>query len=258
MSDETQKTEDQKDPTPPAADKEQAPTEGVKPEAKAEKTFTQEDLDLQIKNRLAREKEKQETLEQQLKELNEFREKVETEKKQREEELAAKELERAKEKGEFEKVLKLTEEQYNAKTKAEAERVATIAAERDAMRAELEKTKIDNALYAEAAKLAVDPGDVVQLIKSGHSITLDPKTHTISVDGDSTTSLEHIVRAFLDKKPHLAKSDYAGKSGAGSSAAKAPSGGKVTYTREQIRDPDFYKAHEDDILLAGMEGRISQ
>lgn len=264
MADEPTNTEQKEPVTPttpaatqPDAEKTQAPTGEDNPDGKKpEKTLTQEEFEDALKKRLAREDKKREELETQLKELSEFRTQVETEKKKREDDLAAKELERATEKGEYEKVIKLKEEQYETNLKARAEALAKIEAERNTLRAELEKTKIDNALYAEASKLAVDPADVVQLIKAAHQIALDPKTQGILVDGDSDTSLEQIVRAFLDKKPHLAKSDYAGKSGAGSPAAKPTSGGKTTYTREQIANPDFFAANKADILQASVEGRI--
>lgn len=258
MPDEATTTEQQTPAadTTAAADKEQPSTETHKPDDKAEKAFTQKDLDDAIQRRLAREAKKQEELETQLKELAAYRQQVEDEKKKREEELAAKELERAKEKGEFEKVLKLSEEQYDAKVKAKAEEIAKVQAERDAFRTELEKTKIDTALYAEASKLAVDPNDVVALIKGAHQISLDSKTHQIVVDGDSETSLEQVVRSFLDKKPHLARSDYAGTSGGGSPTTKPSVTGKPTYTRAQLRDSEFFAANKEDIMLAMTEGRI--
>lgn len=247
--------------TPVAADTEQPSDETKNTEAK---TFTQDDIDRTVKDRLAREKviadKRSADLQAQLNDLAEFKKKAEEERAQLEKEREQKETEKQLAKGEYEAVMKRSEERYQESLKKESQRAQEIAAERDTLRTELEKTKIDTAMLGVASNLAVNAQQVVHLLKMEHTISLDPRTNQVLVDGDADTPLDKIVQRFLDKNPHLAKSQYDGKTGAGTPprGATSPTPGGRIYTRAEMSDQDFYRANRADILKAQREGRIRE
>jgi hypothetical protein len=245
--------------TPPAADQQQAPTDGANPEAK---TLTQAEIDEMISKRVAREKQKaaedRASIEKQIAERDEllksYRDKEDALKREQEE----KERKRLEEKGEFEKLIALDRERFERERKAVEDAKAAAEAERDSWKKELETTKIDNQLLAAFSADAVDPDAAVQLFKNAHTVTLDSKTFRVLVDGDSDTSLQDKAREFLSKRDYLSKSDYAGKTGAGSpptTGAAAAVGS--TYTRAQYADFSFYQANKADMDKAQMEGRVT-
>lgn len=236
--------------TPPAAvtTNEQAPDAGNPTDA-AQKALSQADIDAAIEKRLAREKAKRDEETSALKKLIEerdsilasYRDKEEAQKREQEE----KERKRLEERGEFEKLLALEKKNYEDHLKKVEEEKQKYAQDLETTRKRIEETRVDSALLAEAAKLAFDPDDVVALIKRKHRVAVDPATDRITIDGDPTTSPEEIVRAFLNQKPHLAKSQFSGKAGAGS-AAQPPSA-PFTFTMENLRDPKFIAEHESEI-----------
>lgn len=263
---------DAKDPTtenpsstPAAEDNQQPPTDGANPDEKKpeEITFTpeqQKKIDDIINDRLGTVKKKTSAeleAERTAKaELATKLKEIEDAKAKADEDARAKELEKAREKGEFEKVAKLKEEEFTRTVKAKETEVATLTAERDSLRTELEKTKIDSALLAAASTRAINAAQVVRLLKDEHKIALDPKTNTVTVDGDTDVSLDVLVNGFLDKNDHLDKSKYAGKAGAGSPPGAPTSSGTKTYTAAQYADFDYYKANQADMDRAQVEGRV--
>jgi hypothetical protein len=245
--------------TPPAEEPAQAPTDGEKPEAK---TLTQDEIDEMISKRVAREKQKaaedRAAIEKQIAERDEllksYRDKEDALKREQEE----KERKRLEEKGEFEKLIALDRDKADRDRKALEEAKAAAEAERDTWKKELEMTKIDNQLLAAFSADAVDPEAAVQLFKNAHTVTLDPKTFQVMVDGDSDTTLQATAQAFLSKRDYLSKSQYAGKTGAGSPpASTAAAAVGNTYTRAQYADYAFYQANKADMDKAQVEGRVT-
>lgn len=245
-----------------AADNTQSETE-TKPQEKPEITFTPEQqaaLDKILSEKLGKVKERtsaeiqaaQKLVQERDELLKSYRDKEETIQREAEE----KERKRLEEKGEFEKLIALDREKAERDRKALEEAKATIESERDQWRKELEKTKIDNALIALFAADAVDPDAAVQLFKNAHTVTLDPTTHQVVIDGDTDTSLKTKAQEFLSKRDYLSKSAYAGKSGAGSTTSAATVAGGNTYTAAQYQDFQFYKEHQEDMDKAAKEGRI--
>ncbi len=236
--------------TPPAAEKkdEQAPDAGTPTDA-AKEALSQADIDAAIEKRLAREKAKHADESAALKKLIEerdsilasYRDKEESQKREQEE----KERKRLEERGEFEKLLQIEKKNYEEHLKKLEEQNAKIKAEADAEKKLREEARIDSALLTEAAKLAFDPDDVVALIKRKHRVVVDPSTDRITVDGDTATTPEQLVREFLNQKPHLAKSQFSGKAGAGSSAQ--PPSAPFSFSLDDLRKPEFLAAHEAEI-----------
>lgn len=64
-------------------------------------------------------------------------------------------------------------------------------------------------------------------------------------------NLEQVLRALIKRKPYL----VAG-SPSGVSVGNGPRGAPAVFTRSQLRDPAFFRAHRDEILRAMAEGRI--
>jgi len=245
--------------TPPAADPAQAPTDGDKPETKA---LTQAEIDEMISKRVAREKKAREDAEAnwqtQLKErddlLKSYRDKEDAVKREQEE----KERKRLEEKGEFEKIIALDREKAERDRKTLEEAKAAAEAERDQLKKAIETSKIDNALLALFSDTAENAEAAVVLFKNKHTVSVDPATKEVVVDGDVGTPLHAKVQQFLAANDYIAKSPFSGKAGAGSAATSpAAVAGATTFSRQQIEDFAFYKAHQPEIDKAVKEGRIT-
>ena len=183
----------------PAEQNVQATTE-VKEEVKEQpklNSFTQEQLDNIIKQRLEAEKRKHD------KQLEEI-------KKQDEEALKEKEIKEAKSKAELEKLMQ--------------ERIAEKNTEILKYKNEIKKERIDNSVLSVASKMnAINPQQVVDLLK--RDIKLNDDNRIEILDNNSNIrynekvellTIEQRVKEFLDANPHFSQGS---KSGTGSQSS---------------------------------------
>lgn len=175
------------------------------------RTFTQEDLEKIVEQRLMRERKKYEKKLEGV-DLDEARQLLQ-EKEQAE-------IERQKEKGEFEKVLQQLAEKKDSEIKQYKTR--------------LQEIQVDGALINAASQHnAVSPEQVVALLKSHTSLAEDGSVEILDKDGtvrynDSGTpmSVNELVSEFLTANPHFVKASPSGtgsKGAAGGSTQKPSS-----------------------------------
>jgi hypothetical protein len=135
----------------------------------------------------------------------------------------------------------------------------------------ISKHTIDNAIVNAAKEAgAYDPEDLlyrlrksVELVKSEDGedfipVVVDSKgTRRYDSNGDPVT-IATLVNEFLEKRPHLKKSEV--KSGPGSSTTTTqpkPQGQSTgKFTKEQLRDPKFFQEHYQEIMDEVRNGRI--
>lgn len=207
---------------------EKAETETAAVETQA-KTFTQEELDRIVADRVAREQRK---FDKQLGGIN-----LEEAKELLSQKEAA-ELEAQKQRGEFDTILKQTVEKKEA--------------EINGYKAKLQETLVDGALMQAASKNnAVDSSQVTALLKSKTRLSTDG---TVEVLDDSGTpryndngellTVNEAVSEFLTANPHFVRATTSGtgsQGNAGGSTSKSPSmdwilanwsqGGKEAYVK---------------------------
>jgi len=176
-------------------------------EAPATKTFTQEEMDKIVADRLARERRK---YEKQLDgvDINEAK-RLLAEKEQAE-------LERQKEKGEFEKVLQQVAEKKDAQIKQ--------------LNSKLYELQVDGSLINAASRSnAVNPEQVVQLLKGSTRLSEDGTVEVLDKDGtvrytDNGTpmSVDELVSDFLTANPHFVKASPSGTGSKGAAGGSTP------------------------------------
>lgn len=187
------------------------PVEQVESMEQSTKTFSQEELDAIVEQRLMRERKKYEKKLEGV-DLEEARRLLE-EKQQAE-------IERQKEKGEFEKVL----QQLAEKKDSEISQYKT----------KLQEIQVDGALINAASQNnAVSPDQVVALLKNKTRLGDDGSVEILDKDGsvrynDSGTpmSVNELVSEFLTANPHFVKASPSGtgsKGAAGGSTQKPSS-----------------------------------
>ena len=204
----------------PAEQNVQATTE-VKEEVKEQpkvNSFTQEQLDNIIKQRLEAEKRKHD------KQLEEI-------KRQDEEALKEKEIKEAKSKAELEKLMQ--------------ERIAEKNTEILKYKNEIKKERIDNSVLSVASKMnAINPQQVVDLLK--RDIKLNDDNRIEILDNNSNIrynekgellTIEQRVKEFLDANPHFSQGS---KSGTGSQSSV----GGQTVKPFNIQDLDMSKPED--------------
>lgn len=193
----------------------------------ATKTFSQEDVEKIIEQRLARERRK---YEKQLEGID-----VDEARRLMEEKQQA-ELERQKEKGEFEKVLKQVTEKKEQTIQQLSQK--------------LHEIQVDGALLnAASTNNAVNPAQVVQLLKSQTRLNEDGAVEVLDSDGSvryndsgSPLSVNELVGDFLTANPHFVKASAGGAGSKGAAGGSTPkpesvadmlanwdSGGKAAY-----------------------------
>lgn len=196
-------------------------------QAPTEKTFTQSDLEKIVEQRLARERRK---YEKQLEGID-----VDEARRLMEEKQQA-ELERQKEKGEFEKVLKQVTEKKEQTIQQLSQK--------------LHEIQVDGALLnAASTNNAVNPAQVVQLLKSQTRLNEDGAVEVLDKDGTvryndsgSPLSVNELVGDFLTANPHFVKATAGGAGSKGAAGGSTPkpesvadmlanwdSGGKAAY-----------------------------
>lgn len=131
------------------------------------------------------------------------------------------------------------QEKAIAAARAEGAREASTKAARRLVEAEIR---------AAAAGRLADPADAIRL--------LDVDSFVPDGDGDiDAAAIAAAVANLAETKPYLAA--QAPKPNPGVVPAGARATGPATFTRSQIRDPEFYAANEKEILKAAREGRIT-
>ena len=172
-----------------------------------EKTFTQSDLEKIVEQRLARERRK---YEKQLEGID-----VDEARRLMEEKQQA-ELERQKEKGEFEKVLKQVTEKKEQTIQQLSQK--------------LHEIQVDGALLnAASTNNAVNPQQVVQLLKSQTRLNEDGAVEVLDSDGSvryndsgSPLSVNELVSDFLTVNPHFVKATAGGTGSKGATGGSTP------------------------------------
>jgi hypothetical protein len=173
----------------------QAETETVAVESQETKTFTQEELDRIVADRVAREQRK---FDKRLSGVDLDEAKDLLAKKE------AAEIERQKERGEFDKVLKQTVEKKDMEIQS--------------YKSKLQQTLVDGAILGAASNNnAVNPTQVSQLLKSNTRLSDDGNVEVLDDNGtprynDSgdLLSVNEMVAEFLTVNPHMVKASQGG------------------------------------------------
>ena len=173
----------------------QAETETVAVESQETKTFTQEELDRIVADRVAREQRK---FDKRLSGVDLDEAKDLLAKKE------AAELERQKERGEFDKVLKQTVEKKDMEIQS--------------YKSKLQQTLVDGAILGAASNSnAVNPTQVSQLLKDQTRLSDDGTVEVLDANGvprynDSgdLLSVNEMVAEFLTVNPHMVKASQGG------------------------------------------------
>ena len=211
MSEETKIVESQNQPK-------ESTTETTVVEKAKEMTFTQEQLDNIIKQRLESEKSKHQ------RQLDEV-------KKAEENALKEKQIQEAKTKADLEKLMQ--------------ERISEKDSEIKNMKMEIKKERVDNQILSVASRnKAISPSQVVSLLKDNVRLTDDNKVEILDNNQNirynekgELLTIEEKVNEFLDSNPHFRQGSIAGT---GSQSAIE---GK-TVTPFNIQDLDMSKAED--------------
>lgn len=173
----------------------QAETETAEVETQESKTFTQEELDRIVADRVAREQRK---FDKRLSGVDLDEAKDLLAKKE------AAEIERQKERGEFDKVLKQTVEKKDMEIQS--------------YKSKLQQTLVDGAILGAAGNNnAVNPNQVSQLLKDQTRLSDDGTVEVLDANGlprynDSgdLLSVNEMVAEFLTVNPHMVKASQGG------------------------------------------------
>ena len=174
---------------------EEAETETVEVQTQESKTFTQEELDRIVADRVAREQRKFEKKIACI-DLDEAKDLI----AQRE----SAELERKKERGEFDSILKQTIEKKDSEIQS--------------YKSKLQETLVDGAILGAASNNnAVNPNQVSQLLKAYTRLSEDGMVEVLDDNGtprynDSgdLLSVDEMVTEFLTANPHMVKASQGG------------------------------------------------
>lgn len=195
------------------------------------KTFTQEDLDSIVKERLARERSK----------ILKKYEGVDVEKyNSLIQEQEAKEQEEQAKRGEFEKILKSTVEKKDSVISQ--------------LQTELQGIKVDgNLLNAASSRKAVNPQQVVRLLKdqvrlteSGEVEVLDDSGSARYTDKGTAMSVDDLVEEFLTTNPHFKMANPGGTGSTSNVADTNGTPGKFDVKALDMNNPKdraLYKEH---------------
>jgi len=200
-------------------------------ETQETKTFTQEDLDSIVKDRLARERskilKKYEGVD-----VEKYNQLI-TEKEQKEQEEQAK-------RGEFEKILKSTVEKKDSVISQ--------------LQQELQNIKVDgNLLNAASSRKAVNPQQVVRLLKdqirlseTGEVEVLDDSGSPRYTEAGKAMGVDELVEEFLTTNPHFRIANPGGTGSTGNVADSKGTPGKFDVKNLNMNNPkdrELYKEH---------------
>ncbi len=155
------------------------------------KTFTQDQLNNIIEQRIMAERRK-------------YEKKIQEEEKQKAELIKQKQLEEAKSKQELEKIMQ--------------ERLAEKDQELQRFRDEIKKEKVDKSILSVASiNKAINPEQVVSLLKSEIQLADDGRTEIVDNNGNirynskgQPLTIEERVKEFLDSNPHFRQGSLSG------------------------------------------------
>lgn len=202
------------------------------------KTFSQDDLDRIVKDRLDRERKKI-TKQYEGVDVSKYREMMQAEEEAR--------LEQQKARGEFEKVLQET--------------VAKKDTAISQLQTELHSIKVDGALLnAASAGRAVNPQQVVSLLKNktrlsetGDVEVLDDTGNVRYTDQGVAMNTNDLVNEFLQQNPHFIS---AGPNGSGAQSNIANSSqstpGKLDVSSLNMNDPEHRKIYKEHMKSKGI------
>ena len=165
--------------------------------------------------------------------------------------------------GEGEQTTETGAEQQEVDYKAEAEKWKALSQKNEARaKANAEKAKrLDELDEANKTELQKATDRATQLEKDAADAKLEAQRARISAQtgvpedllfGSTPEEIQKAADAAIAFKGTQNTASRVGGADISGGAAKP-----VIYTREQIKDPEFYKNHRDDILAAQSQGRIT-
>lgn len=193
------------------------------------RTFTQEDLDKIVADRVARERKKFEKRFEGV-DIDRYRQLAEAEE--------ARKLEEQKRRGEFESVLKQTVEKKDSVI--------------GQLKQELHQIKVDgNLLNAASAARAVNPQQVVRLLKdqvrlgeTGEVEIIDPATGQVRYgDNGEPLGVNDLVSGFLADNPHFMSAAPGGAGVAGNTRTKGVE--PIDPTKLDLNDPEQRRLYSE-------------
>ena len=181
----------------PQNDAQEVVAKETKTDEVKEQTFTQQQLDNIIKQRLESEKAKHQRI-------------LDEQKKADEDALKEKQVQEAKTKADLEKLMQ--------------ERLAEKDKEINAFKSEIKKERVDNTILSVASKnKAISPSQIVSLLKDQVRLTDDNRVEVLDNNGNirynskgELFSVEEQVKEFIDANPHFRQGSL---SGAGSQSS---------------------------------------
>lgn len=147
-----------------------------------------------------------------------------------------------------EKDLKALQEAQLSDAEKRDKRLAELEAERTTWDLERQRLVLERAVERQAVKAGADPEIVLAMVLANRSNV------EFEADG-SPKNLDRVIGDLVKAKPGLLI-NRTGSSDLGTGSASRTAAGK-TFTREQLRDPEFFQANKADIMKAMQEGRIS-
>lgn len=129
----------------------------------------------------------------------------------------------------------------------------------------IERLVVNTAIRNAATEAgAYDPDDVLERVKA--QVRLDEQDgdfipvvvnqkgeKRFDANGDPVT-IQSLVQDFLEKKPHLRKSNL--QSGSGSNGGSGESLSAGSFTQEQLKDPKFFQEHYNEIMAQVRSGKL--
>jgi len=129
----------------------------------------------------------------------------------------------------------------------------------------IEKTVVNSAIRSAAGEAgAYDAEDVLERVKSQVRLDVIDDDYVpvvvnekgekrFDANGDPIT-IQALVQDFLEKKPHLRKSNL--RSGPGSSGGGKGGVSTGSFTQEQLKDPKFFQEHYNEIMQEVRSGKL--
>ena len=175
----------------PQNDAQEVVAKETKTDEVKEQTFTQQQLDNIIKQRLESEKAKHQRI-------------LDEQKKADEDALKEKQVQEAKTKADLEKLMQ--------------ERLAEKDKEINAFKSEIKKERVDNTILSVASKnKAISPSQIVSLLKDQVRLTDDNRVEVLDNNGNirynskgELFSVEEQVKEFIDANPHFRQGSLSG------------------------------------------------
>lgn len=155
--------------------------------------------------------------------------------------------------------------QISALQKSIVDKDTTISEKEQKLTAFIEKTVVNSSIKQAALDAgAYDADDVLSRLKTSVKVEAvdddyipfvvdDNGVKRFDSNGDPVT-IAALVNEFLEKRPHLRKSTLNGGAGGTGGTGKQVSTAK--FTAEQLRDPNFFSAHYNEIMAEVRAGKL--